>query len=201
MWINGGITAPGYSYFCNKIAVKEYGFEEYATNSQTDFAFNYNGYAGGTTQYRNFTVYDGKHTQLFKITAGVSPTSEYLGTLKLKSGTGNTYATRYDSLYFARTDYPTSYLNKITNSNSGTAADSSMTFELATGASTFAQVLSLRGNGSVVASGDITSAGKRVPKIFTSIASTTGAQDGDIAIAGGTAYFLFSGNWQEVAFA
>jgi len=53
----------------------------------------------------------------------------------------------------------------------------------------------------IAATGDITSAAKRVPKIFTSIGSTTGAQDGDIAVSGGAAYFLASGGWQEVAFA
>ena len=56
-------------------------------------------------------------------------------------------------------------------------------------------------NGTIKCPGDVFSATKRVPKIFTSIGSTTGAQDGDIAVSGGAAYFLASGGWQEVAFA
>ncbi|GEM_PF-3081164 len=56
-------------------------------------------------------------------------------------------------------------------------------------------------NGAVRCPGDITSATKRVPKIFTSVASTTGAQDGDIAIAYGTVFFFFSSVWNEMVLA
>ncbi len=69
---------------------------------------------------------------------------------RVSSGTGNTYATRNDSLLFTRTDLPTSFINKITNSNSSTLANTTMNFELTDAAGTgFTTVMSLHGDGNV----------------------------------------------------
>jgi hypothetical protein len=42
--------------------------EEYATNTTTEVAVSYAGYNGGTTQFRDFKVYDGKNANVLTIT-------------------------------------------------------------------------------------------------------------------------------------
>jgi hypothetical protein len=42
--------------------------EDRLTNATSAIAVNFNGYAGGTTQFRNFAVYDGKHNKLLELT-------------------------------------------------------------------------------------------------------------------------------------
>jgi hypothetical protein len=59
------------------------------------------------------------------------------------------YATREDGLYFTRNDLPAIWRNKISNSWSGDPSFTTMNFELATGASTNATVMTLLANGSV----------------------------------------------------
>lgn len=60
-----------------------------------------------------------------------------------------TYSTRQNSLIFNRTDLPTTFTNTISNSWSGTPSDQTMNFELANGASTKINVLTLNGAGNV----------------------------------------------------
>jgi len=72
-----------------------------------------------------------------------------IGVFQVTNGFGESVATRNDSILFAREDYPTSYLNKITNSMSGNDFDSSMNFEVTNGADTFATAMTLLGTGNV----------------------------------------------------
>lgn len=61
------------------------GFVQTATNGVAEIAFNYVGYAGGTTQFRNFGVYDGKNAPIFSI-VGSTKAASLTGTLAV-SGT------------------------------------------------------------------------------------------------------------------
>ncbi|MFA5872287.1 MAG: tail fiber domain-containing protein [Parcubacteria group bacterium] len=63
------------------------------------------------------------------------------------SASAITYATRENSLIFNRADVPTSWFNKITNSISATGVNATMNFEIATGASTSINALTLNGSG------------------------------------------------------
>ena len=64
--VGGGIQASGQiknSYLC----LNGNSLEEYTINGVTDVAISYGGYDGGTTQFRNFTVYDGRGGPAFQI--------------------------------------------------------------------------------------------------------------------------------------
>jgi hypothetical protein len=57
-------TTTGNSYFAN-LVIKANQLNEQATNATSSVNINYDGYAGGTTQFRDFTVYDGKNSPIF----------------------------------------------------------------------------------------------------------------------------------------
>jgi len=64
--VGGGIQASGQiknSYLC----LNGNSLEEYTINGVTEVAISYGGYDGGTTQFRNFTVYDGRGGPAFQI--------------------------------------------------------------------------------------------------------------------------------------
>jgi hypothetical protein len=65
------------------------------------------------------------------------------------SASAVSYATRENVLIFNRGDLPTSWLNKISSSISSTTTDNTINFELATGASTNINVMTLNAAGSV----------------------------------------------------
>jgi hypothetical protein len=64
------------------------GFVQTATNAVAEIALNFVGYAGGTTQFRNFGVYDGKNASVFSI-VGSTKAATFQGTLGV---TGNVTA-------------------------------------------------------------------------------------------------------------
>lgn len=75
---------------------------------------------------------------------------DLFGTQRIAAGTASTFATRDDSILFSRSSLPTSFMNKITNSFSGSAPNTTMSFELTTTAgSAFTTVMTLIGNGNV----------------------------------------------------
>ncbi len=73
------------------------------------------------------------------------------GAVEISSGTvsSQSYVDRVASLIFSRADIPTTWLNRITNSWSGTIGDSTMNFEVTNGPQTFTTPLTLTGAGRV----------------------------------------------------
>ncbi len=72
------------------------------------------------------------------------------GAVEVTSATFATnYATRAPSLIFSRSDLPTSWLSRITNSWSGTPSDSTMNFEVTSGPASYITPLTLTGGGFV----------------------------------------------------
>lgn len=57
------------------------GIEEWFTNGAATILVNFNGYAGGTTQFRSFIVYDGKNTNLFSIVGATGTVTISTGNL------------------------------------------------------------------------------------------------------------------------
>lgn len=55
----GGVKAEKLGLFSNRL-------EEYLTNALATVAVNFNGYNGGTTQFRDFVIYDGKNNVIGK---------------------------------------------------------------------------------------------------------------------------------------
>lgn len=101
-----------------KVFLNSYGANSYINNGAGNFGIN------TTTPQTKFHVYGGATT---------IETSGSEGTLG-------------DKLVFALTSFPTTYLNKIKTSHSGTPSLNRMTFSIATGASTSNDVLDLRYN-------------------------------------------------------
>ena len=71
------------------------------------------------------------------------------GNLQVTKWASWDWSTRNAWIIFARTDYPENYLNLISNSHSGTMGNGTMTFELATWASSRASVMVLQNDGHV----------------------------------------------------
>lgn len=57
------------------------GIEEWFTNGPGTILVNFNGYLGGTTQFRSFIVYDGKNTNLFSIVGATGTVTISTGNL------------------------------------------------------------------------------------------------------------------------
>jgi len=79
---------------------------------------------------------------LFQVFAGQA-------TITSPTASATSFALREDGLYFTRNDLPGIWRNKISNSWSGTPSNTTMNFELATGASTNNTVMSLFADGNV----------------------------------------------------
>ncbi len=72
------------------------------------------------------------------------------GKLDIAAGTAAGYGSRDTSIFFHRTDLPTSFANRITNSFSGNPPDTTMNFELTNSAGNgYTNVMMLRGDGNV----------------------------------------------------
>ena len=72
------------------------------------------------------------------------------GKLDIAAGTAAGYGSRDTSIFFHRTDLPTSFANRITNSFSGNPPDTTMNFELTNSAGDgYTNVMMLRGDGNV----------------------------------------------------
>ena len=76
---------PGKS--CNIIEISaKYSIEEYTTNANSNIGVNYVGYQAGTTQFRDFYVYNGKQGTILSI-IGSTSVSTFNGKLLAGSGT------------------------------------------------------------------------------------------------------------------
>ena len=64
---SSSISAPS-ATIGGRIHISDNDIEERGTNAESGLAFNYSGYNGGTTQFRNFDVYDGKNGLILNIT-------------------------------------------------------------------------------------------------------------------------------------
>jgi len=74
--------------------------EEYATASDNaGVAINYVGYNSGTSYFRNFTVYNGKGTNLFKID-GAANTATFAGSIYANGGLISSYVSLYGILFY-----------------------------------------------------------------------------------------------------
>jgi hypothetical protein len=114
-----------------------------------------NTYLRGTV---NVAAFIASGTATFNDPATFNDTSTFNDTIKISKGDTNadTYPTRISSIAFSRGDLPSSYLNRITNSFSSVASQSSMNFEVGDGSgSGYVVPLSLRGNGSSFFTGTV----------------------------------------------
>ncbi len=91
-----------------RIQIRDNSIEEYAANAQSNVVVNYNGYQGGTTQFRDFDIYNGKNGFIATFegstsrvgigntnpayTLDVSGTGNFTGNLNGTSMTLNSYA-------------------------------------------------------------------------------------------------------------
>jgi hypothetical protein len=68
-----GTTSPSEKLHVNgyiktsRLHIRDNSLEEYTTDANTNVVVNYNGYNGGTTQSRDFDVYDGKHNLVMQV--------------------------------------------------------------------------------------------------------------------------------------
>jgi len=69
----GALTATLVTVGGTPLVVQEYGLERSSNLDDLEVAINYDGY--GATRFRNFSVYDGKHNLLFRITGSTSAAS------------------------------------------------------------------------------------------------------------------------------
>jgi len=103
--VGGGIGVNDDSFFAKNLYVwgnlrfNNIGIALDGTNGVDDLNFNYNGYLGGTSWYRNFAVYDGKHNSLFYVKGstgffGIGYTSDPTSSNKLAVN-GNGYFNGY----------------------------------------------------------------------------------------------------------
>jgi hypothetical protein len=71
-WFNQSVKTTDTPTFANlnygNLKTSGNQINEVITNASTSIVVNYSGYAGGTTQFRDFGVYDGKNNALFLIT-------------------------------------------------------------------------------------------------------------------------------------
>lgn len=70
------------------LTIKNFSLEEYVTNASSAVLINFNGYAGGTTQFRDFGLYDGKNNVIFS-TLGSSKASTFTGSITAPSFRSN----------------------------------------------------------------------------------------------------------------
>ena len=69
----GALTATTVTVGSTPLVIQEYGLERSSNLDDLEVAINYDGY--GATRFRNFSVYDGKHNLLFRITGSTSAAS------------------------------------------------------------------------------------------------------------------------------
>ena len=81
--VAGAINAGG-DIKNNRLTLRGDALEEYSTNGSAAVAVNYNGYAGGTTQFRNFDVYDGKNALVLRL-SGADKGADFRGSITTTS--------------------------------------------------------------------------------------------------------------------
>lgn len=81
---SGAITGAGQCFFAN-LVLKANQINEVVTNALAEVRFNFDGYNGGTTQYRDTAVYDGKNNLVARFT-GSTPGLTVNGTITANSG-------------------------------------------------------------------------------------------------------------------
>lgn len=64
----GGISTLGTVHASGAFETNSNGLIEYASNAEANLPFNFTGYNNGTTQFRNFKVYDGKNAEVVTFT-------------------------------------------------------------------------------------------------------------------------------------
>jgi len=74
--VPAGISTTG-----GRIVLRDNAIEEHATNGGAAIAVNYVGYQGGTTQFRNFNVYNGKNLLIFSLD-GSTQAATFSGTVR-----------------------------------------------------------------------------------------------------------------------
>jgi hypothetical protein len=65
--VAGTLGVTGNTSFNATYRMAAVGLSEYATNGNGNFPINFRGYNDGTTQFRDFTVYDGKETAILTV--------------------------------------------------------------------------------------------------------------------------------------
>jgi hypothetical protein len=65
--VTGTLAVTGNTSFNATYRMAAVGLSEYATNGNGNFPINFRGYNDGTTQFRDFTVYDGKETAILTV--------------------------------------------------------------------------------------------------------------------------------------
>jgi hypothetical protein len=65
--VTGTLGVTGNTSFNATYRMAAVGLSEYATNGNGNFPINFRGYNDGTTQFRDFTVYDGKETAILTV--------------------------------------------------------------------------------------------------------------------------------------
>ena len=83
IYASGSISAPS-TTIGGRIHISDNDIEERGTNAESGLAFNYSGYNGGTTQFRNFDVYNGKNGLVLNIT-GSSKAATFSGSVSASS--------------------------------------------------------------------------------------------------------------------
>jgi hypothetical protein len=130
--VTGTLAVTGNTSFNATYRMAAVGLSEYATNGNGNFPINFRGYNDGTTQFRDFTVYDGKETAILTVdgsaaTVALAADLTLAATKKLYlDGGGNTYIVEEsaDDLHFVTggTARLTIAADGKTHVNGGTAA-------------------------------------------------------------------------------
>lgn len=146
-----------------KFVIRDDSIENHVTNAETALTFSYNGYAGGTTQWRNLAIYDGKNARVafFNGSAKSLELGEAgagTGSLKLSGSTSGT----------------------ITIKGNNTAG--TWTLELPTTDGNANEYLQTNGSGVTVWSNTFTSPTLVTPSAFTTGGTITLAENTSIAL-------------------
>jgi hypothetical protein len=201
----GCLTSEDWSIFNNKVSSSSIDTSaELAslitdeTGSAGNLVFSGNPLLAGFRSSASSTIGDGTGAGGLTINGSATTTGgSYIagGTMRIVNGTGNTYGTRNDGILFARSDFPTTFQNKISNSFSGVAANTSMNFELTNTTGTgHVAALSLFGTGDALFGKDI-GLGTTTPTAYLTIGTTTLSG----AVVGGIKQYLGFVNSTESA--
>ena len=87
----GTVVGAGISFFANMV-LKANQFNEVVTNALAEIRINYDGYAGGTTQFRDLAIYDGKNALVGAFT-GASKSLLMVGTIGAANFSGTSSGT------------------------------------------------------------------------------------------------------------
>lgn len=134
-----GATTPNTGAFTSinassNISIASNQINEYATNSVATISVNFTGYAGGTTQFRNLDIYDGKNTvyaqfagsaKTLSVTGGINSTPIGAATPSTGDFSGRLYLTGGDGAIPSLPTYGSKdFLRYANNSNTNVAITS-----------------------------------------------------------------------------